>query len=73
MLLHHLSAMHPTEVGPYLERMRMEAIVTVAAEAYKVVEADCPAPPGLGGYPVANRVIILFSSVRTEADPINSS
>ena len=29
MLLHHLSAMHPAEVGPYLERMRTEDIATV--------------------------------------------
>jgi hypothetical protein len=38
MLLNHLSTMHPTEVGPYLERMRTEDIATVAAEAYEVVE-----------------------------------
>jgi hypothetical protein len=38
MLLYHLSAMHPTEVGPYLKRMRTEDIATVAAEAYEVVE-----------------------------------
>jgi hypothetical protein len=38
MLLHHLSAMHPTEVGPYLRRMATEDIPTVAAEAYEVVE-----------------------------------
>jgi hypothetical protein len=37
MLLHHLSAMHPAEVGPYLARLRMEAIATVA-EASEVVE-----------------------------------
>jgi hypothetical protein len=34
MLLHHLGAMHPTEVGPYLDRMRTECITTVALEAY---------------------------------------
>jgi hypothetical protein len=33
MLLKHLSTIHPTEVGPYLERMRTEDIATVAAEA----------------------------------------
>jgi hypothetical protein len=38
MLLNHLSTMHPTEVGPYLERMRTEDIATVAAEAYEVEE-----------------------------------
>jgi hypothetical protein len=37
MLLHHLSLMHPTEFGPYLERMRTEDIATVA-EAFEVVE-----------------------------------
>jgi hypothetical protein len=40
MLLHHLSAMHPAEVGPYLARMRTEDIATVAAEAYEVVEDE---------------------------------
>lgn len=30
--------MHPTEAGPYLERMRTEDIATVAAEASAVVE-----------------------------------
>jgi hypothetical protein len=40
MLLQHLSAMHLTEVGPYLERMRTEEIATVAAEAYEVVEEN---------------------------------
>jgi hypothetical protein len=40
MLLHHLSKMHPTEVGPYLERMATEDIATVAAEAYEVVEDE---------------------------------
>jgi hypothetical protein len=38
MLLHHLSLIHPEEVGPYLERMRTEDIDTVAAEAFEVVE-----------------------------------
>jgi hypothetical protein len=38
MLLHHLGAMHPTEIGPYLVRMRTEDIGTVAAEAYEVIE-----------------------------------
>jgi hypothetical protein len=33
MLLHHLSAMHPTAVGPYLTRMATEDITTVALEA----------------------------------------
>jgi len=40
MLLNHLSTMHPTEVGPYLARMRTEDIATVAAEAYEVVEDE---------------------------------
>jgi hypothetical protein len=38
MLLHHLSLMHPAEVGPYLARMRTEDMATVAAEASGVVE-----------------------------------
>jgi hypothetical protein len=38
MRLHHLSLMHPAEVGPYLARMATEDIATVAAEAYEVVE-----------------------------------
>jgi hypothetical protein len=40
MLVHHLSFIHPEEVGPYLARMRTEDIATVAAEAYEVVESD---------------------------------
>jgi hypothetical protein len=39
MLIQHLSARHPTEVGPYLTRMRTEDINTVVVEAYAVVEA----------------------------------
>ena len=38
MRLHHLSDLHPTEIGPSLARMRTEDIATVAAEAYEVVE-----------------------------------
>ena len=38
MLVHHLSLMHPAEVGPYLDHMATEDIATVAAEAYEVVE-----------------------------------
>jgi hypothetical protein len=38
MLLNHLSAMHPAEVGPYLRRMTTEDIGTVAMEAYERVE-----------------------------------
>jgi hypothetical protein len=39
MLLHHLSAMHPDQVGRYLDQMRgTEDIATVAAEAFDVVE-----------------------------------
>jgi hypothetical protein len=40
MLLYHLSAMHPTEIGPYLERMCTEDIAETAAEAFEVVEED---------------------------------
>jgi hypothetical protein len=40
MLLHHLSAMHPTELRPYLARMATEDIATVAAECYEVIEGD---------------------------------
>jgi hypothetical protein len=40
MLLHHLFLIHPAEVGPYLARMRTEAIATVAAEASEVVEGE---------------------------------
>jgi hypothetical protein len=39
-LVHHLSAMHPTEVGLYLARMRTEDLATVAAEAYEVIEGE---------------------------------
>ena len=40
MLLYHLSQHHLDQVGQYLERMRLECITTVAAEAYEVVEED---------------------------------
>jgi hypothetical protein len=40
MLLHHLSLMHLTEVGPYLARMRTEDIATVAAEAFDVIKSE---------------------------------
>jgi hypothetical protein len=36
MRLHHLGDMHPTEVRPYLKRMRTEDIATVAA-VYEIV------------------------------------
>jgi hypothetical protein len=39
MLLHHLSARHPTAVGPYLTRMATEDITTVTLEAFAGVEA----------------------------------
>jgi hypothetical protein len=35
---YHLGQHHPTEVGPYLARMRIEDITAVAAETYEVVE-----------------------------------
>jgi hypothetical protein len=34
MLLGYLSQHHPDQVGPYLERMRIEDIETVAAKAF---------------------------------------
>jgi hypothetical protein len=37
MLLGPLSQSHPTEIRPYLERMRTEDIATVAADAFAVV------------------------------------
>ena len=41
MLLNHLSAMHPDQVGPYLRRMEAgECITTVVVEAYEVIEGD---------------------------------
>jgi hypothetical protein len=40
MLLNHLAAMHPDQVGPSLRRMATEDIATVAAEAYEVIEVD---------------------------------
>jgi hypothetical protein len=40
MLLQHLSAMHPDQVGPYLERMATEDIATVATKAYEVIEEE---------------------------------
>jgi hypothetical protein len=46
MRLHHLSAMHPTEVGLSRTRMETECLTTVALEAYEVVEEE---PSGRGG------------------------
>lgn len=40
MLLNHLSAMHPDQVGPYLARMATECISTVVVEAFEVVEGE---------------------------------
>jgi hypothetical protein len=40
MLLYHLSAMHPTEAGPYLRRMETECIDTVVVEAYEVIKGE---------------------------------
>jgi hypothetical protein len=40
MLLMHLSQLHPTELQPYLERMRTACIDAVVVEAYEVVEED---------------------------------
>jgi hypothetical protein len=40
MLLQHLSAMHPDQVGPYLRRMATEDIASVAAEAYELIDED---------------------------------
>jgi len=40
MLLNHLSVMHPTEVRPYLDRLRTEDIGTVAMEAFERIEGD---------------------------------
>ena len=40
MFLHHLGAVHPAQVGPYLERVRTESIATVATEAYEEVEEN---------------------------------
>jgi hypothetical protein len=40
MLLHHLSARHRDEVGPYLRRMETECINTVLLELFEVVEGE---------------------------------
>ena len=40
MLLHHLGDLHPSEVGPYLKRMRTEEIATVTAEAFETLEEN---------------------------------
>ena len=40
MLLYHLSQQHPDLLGPYLERMRIEDIGTVAAKAYELSKED---------------------------------
>jgi hypothetical protein len=45
MLLRHLSAMHPDQVGPYLARMPTDADHNrVVVEAYEVVEDQDRAP-----------------------------
>ena len=47
MLLHHLSAMHPDQVGQYLDRMPTDDDHDrVVVEAYEVVERELdPSPP----------------------------
>jgi hypothetical protein len=41
MLLHHLSAMHRDQVGPYLRRMAAgECITTVVVEAYELIAVE---------------------------------
>jgi hypothetical protein len=41
LLLGHLGESHPTEIGPYLVRLRTHHdVVPVAAEAYEVVEGQ---------------------------------
>jgi hypothetical protein len=41
MRLHHLTAMHRDQVGPYLRRMEAgECITAVVVEAYEVVAGD---------------------------------
>jgi len=40
MVLQHLSAMHPDQVGPYRRRMATECISAVVVEAYAVVEGE---------------------------------
>jgi hypothetical protein len=41
MLLGHLSQQHPTEIGPYLERMRTtEDIAQTAAQAFELIAED---------------------------------
>jgi len=46
ILLHHLSARHPVEVKPYLERMRTEDIGTVAMEAFERLDDTASSTPG---------------------------
>jgi hypothetical protein len=41
MLLHHLGDAHPTEAGPYLDRMQTtDDIGPVAAEAYELIDGE---------------------------------
>ena len=48
LLLHHLGASHPTEVGAYLARIRThDDVDRVAAEAYEVVERAHARGPGV--------------------------
>jgi hypothetical protein len=39
-LVHHLSLMHPAEVGASLARRRTEDIATVATEASEVIKSE---------------------------------
>lgn len=39
-LMHHLSAMHPTEVGPYLRPRASEDISSVAMQAFECVISE---------------------------------
>jgi hypothetical protein len=49
MLLQHLGAMHPTEVGAYLAQMRTDDDHDrVVLQAYEEVDADEDRPPARG-------------------------
>jgi hypothetical protein len=48
MLDGHLSQQHPTELRPYLGRMRTEGIGTAVAQAFEAIQED--SGPYVGSY-----------------------
>jgi hypothetical protein len=65
MLVHHLSAMHPTEVGPYLRRMATEDIGSVAMEAFERVMSELESASWIPGPSAALAMCLASDQARS--------